>query len=48
MSDQRSPADRPESLDDGEPASDESPQSDAEKAAEIADEKERSGAETVV
>ena len=48
MSDQRSPTDQPEPPDHGEPASVESPKSDAEKAAEIADERERSGAETVV
>jgi hypothetical protein len=48
MSEERPPADQSEPSDDSAAASGESQQSDAEKAAEIADEKEKSGAETVV
>jgi hypothetical protein len=48
MSEMRPPADQPEPADEAAGASDQPQQSDAEKAAEIADEKEKSGAETVV
>jgi hypothetical protein len=48
MSETRPRANQPERREEAAADSDESQQSDAEKAAEIADEKEKSGAETVV
>jgi hypothetical protein len=48
MSEKRPQADQTEPPEDAPPASEESHQTDAERAAEIADEKEKSGAETVV
>jgi hypothetical protein len=48
MTEKPAPADQPEPSDKAPAASDEPQQSDAAKAAEIADEKEKSGAETVV
>lgn len=47
MNEKRPPADQPEPADESA-GSDESQPSDAEKAVEIAEEKEESGAETVV